>query len=326
VNAELCRLGYTPREADFLEVAALQSGYFLRRQFNAHIERECGALGQRFIDRALALGHIGPLPGFGRQHLYHVCSRALYEEIGEPDNRNRRLHAPETVRHRLMTLDFVLARRAENWLLKQQARGAALARLMAQNTLPSDATLVAQMLTDRQPMSTDTTGLRLAFVDEGLRSFSKWERFLKQRRPLLRADGTSAVVYAACSPARFHGAGSVFRRVAGEGSGEGGIDRDRLKGYFAARHLFEERRFENFDKARLDRLREDQRTFAGDTFETLYRSWRHAGDAALAGCTAPAARFETHQLGVAYAWLSPIRFQERKVLCGPDSSTGKESS
>jgi hypothetical protein len=153
VTDELCRFGYTPREAGFLMLAGLQSGYFLRSQFNAHIERECGALGQQFIDRALRLGHIRALPGFDNQRLYHVCARALYQQIGEPDNRNRRLHAPETVRQRLMMLDYVLARPGEHCLLTAAARRETVARLVSQNSLDVDARLVDELLADRKPIS-----------------------------------------------------------------------------------------------------------------------------------------------------------------------------
>jgi hypothetical protein len=322
----LCRFGYTPREAGFLVLAGLQSGYFLRRQFNTHIERECGALGQRFIDRALRLGHIRELPGFGNQHLYHVCARALYQQIGEPDNRNRRLHAPETVRQRLMMLDFVLAWPDEQFLLTAEARRETVSRLILQNSLDVDGRLIDELLADRQPISLDGTGgARLAFVDDGLRGFSQWERFLRHRRPLLRA-GATMVTYATCGPARFRNAETVFRRMVGEDAGAGGIDRERLKRYFAARRLFEERRFESFDKTRLDRLREDQRAYTGEVFEALYRSWQHEGDAAFAGSVATTARFETQLLAFDYNWLSPVRFQERRVRNGPDSGTDQEGS
>jgi hypothetical protein len=318
---ELRRFGYTPREAGFLVLAGLQSGYFLRRQFNTHIERECGAVGQRFIDRALRLGHIRASPGFANQHLYHICARALYQQIGETDNRNRRLHAPETVRQRLMLLDYVLARPGEDWLLTIEARRETISRLFLRISPDVDARVIDQVLAERQPVSRDVSGtLRLSFVDEGGGGFSKWERFLRRRRPLLRAAGMAVVTYATFGTTRFRTAATVFRKMVGEDTG-GGVDRERLKRYFASRRLFEERRFESFDKTRLDRLREDQRAFVGEVFEDIYRHWRNDGDAALAGCVTTAARFETQSLASAYTWLSPIRFQERNIHHVPDSGT-----
>jgi len=327
MTGELCRFGYTPREAGFLMLAGLQSGYFLRSQFHTHIERECGALGQRFIDRALRLGHIRALPGFGNQRLYHVCARELYRQIGEPENRNRRLHAPETVRQRLMTLDYVLARSGEHYLSTAETRRETISRLVLRNSVDVDARLFDELLADRQPISLDATGgIRLGFVDDGVHGFSKWERFLRHRRPLLRAGGAATVAYASCSATRFRNAETVFRKMVGEHAGNGGVDRERIKGHFTDRRLFDERRFESFDKTRLDRLRDDQRTFAGEVFEDLYRRWRHDGDAALAGFVVTTARFETLLLASAYTWLAPIRFQERRVHRGPDSGTDQEGS
>ena len=322
MTEEFRRFGYTPREAGFLVLAGLQSGYFLRRQFNTHIERECGAVGQRFIDRALRLGHIRALPGFANQHLYHVCARALYQQIGEADNRNRRLHAPETVRQRLMMLDYVLARPGEDWLLSTEARRETISRLFLKSSPDLDTRLIDQVLADHQPISRDVTGaLRLSFVDEGVGGFSKWERFLRHRRTLLRTDGAATVTYATFGTTRFRAAATVFRKMVGEDTGGGGVDRERLKRYFSARRLFEERRFESFDKTRLDRLREDQRAFVGEVFEDLYRRWRDDGDAALAGCVTTAARFETQSLASAYTWLSPVRFQERNIHHVTNSGT-----
>ena len=41
--------GYTEREAAFLYLVGMHSGYFLRRQFLAFIHREDGAMVQRFL-------------------------------------------------------------------------------------------------------------------------------------------------------------------------------------------------------------------------------------------------------------------------------------
>jgi hypothetical protein len=38
------RLGYTPREAGFLALVAMHSGFFLRRHFNHYLHKEDGGL------------------------------------------------------------------------------------------------------------------------------------------------------------------------------------------------------------------------------------------------------------------------------------------
>ena len=68
-------LGYTKREAEFLSLAALHSGYFLRRQHQAF----AGYRGQfegRFLGRAVSLGHVRCAVYSNRTEVYHVFSRA----------------------------------------------------------------------------------------------------------------------------------------------------------------------------------------------------------------------------------------------------------
>jgi hypothetical protein len=314
MTASLCPLGYTERESDFMAIASLQSGYFLRRQFNTFIGRECGALGQRFIDRSLRLGHLKMMTGWGNRVVYHFCAREVYAQLGEPDNRNRREHRPDTIRRRLMILDYVIARPAEGWLLTDKARRDAFAQL---GVFEPDAARVtggknALCSDERQPVSVDDSGtLTFAFVDAGLRGLSEWERFLKRRRQIGQID-QAETVFASCDSARFQLAEKLFRRVVtGEVAG-GGIEIERLQGYFRARRLFEERRYEGFDQARLDRLREDRRVYAGEAFEQAYGRWREHGEDALLGLNRTRIRFRTQVLLHSYAWLSPVRFQERR--------------
>jgi hypothetical protein len=296
---------YTAREFGFIRLAALQSGYFTRRHFNLYVGRECGAIGQQFIDRALRLGHIRVLTGFGRQHLCHVHARGIYARLGDPANRNRREHGPETIRLRLMALDYVLDRPHENWLLGTEACREALniGGTREREGFPAD----------RHPISVaDEGSLEFGFVDPGFGGFSQWERYLDAHRSFLRTRKARSMTYASCEASRFVNAEKVYRRMVGESSAGGGIDRARLQGYFAARRLVEDRRFENFDKLGLDRLREDQRAYAGDEFEALYRRWREGGDDVLGSAVARAAEFRTKFLPLTYAWLSPIRFQGKE--------------
>jgi hypothetical protein len=329
MTGKLCQLGYTEREAAFLVLASLQSGYFLRNQFNSFIGRECGAIGQRFIERSIQLGHVTPILGFSKQLLYHVSARAFYTLLGEGDNRNRREHRPETMRHRLMILDYVITRPAETWLLTDDARRQAFARLSGAYPEASRQARNAGVFHRawRQPVSLGGTGRpRFAFVDASVGSFSEWEAFLRTRRAFLKEVGQASVIYASCDAARFRPAQRLFRRIAvGEAAG-GDVDRDRLRIYFRARQLFEQRHYEEFDQARLDQLREDRRVYTGAAFEQLYTQWRHEGDLALVHITGSPLTFDTQLLPEAYAWLNPIRIRERRAHRGPDTGTTQKNT
>ena len=328
MTANLCSLGYTEREARFLALASLTSGYFLRGQFNDFSHLECGAVAQRFIERSIQFGHVTPILGYGKQLIYHVTSRAFYEQLADGDNRNRREHRPETMRRRLMILDYVIDRPTESWLLTDQARRDAFGRLVRAF---ADACRQAQVqgATHRgwlHPISLSESGqLRFSFVDAAVGSFSEWESFLRSRRAFLKEVGKASIVYASCDPVRFRPAQRMFQRiVVGEAAG-GEIDRERLRAYFQARQLFEQQQYADFDQARLDRLREDRRVYAGPAFEQLYGQWRQAGESALSHIASSPIKFETQLLPQSYGWLNPVRIPRRRSHHGPDTSTTKEN-
>jgi hypothetical protein len=328
MTGNLRTFGYTSRESAFLGIAALQSGYFLRRHFNLYLGRECGALGQQFLARALRLGHADEMTGWGNRVIYHVSAREVYARLGDADNRNRRLHRPDTIRQRLMMLDYVIARPSESWLLTGEERQALWAGLRGSepSALPSKAIPTVSHPDDRQPFSVDAQGLaRIAYIDAGLRGLCEWERFLKRHRQggeLRKAT----VIYASCDPARFPLAESLFNRVVTGTAADGGIEVGRLCAYFAARRLFEDRRYEQFDQARLDRLREDRRVYAGEEFEQAYVRWQQEGEAVLSRLHGSGTALECQILPHAYVWLSPIRFQERRPDHGSHPSADKENS
>src|SRR5690606_22987602 len=79
-------LGYTPREAYFLELVAVHSGYFLRRQYSEFLGRKRGGTAAALIRKALQKGHVCAERSCDRTLLYHLRRRAFYERISEPDN------------------------------------------------------------------------------------------------------------------------------------------------------------------------------------------------------------------------------------------------
>lgn len=313
----LVRFGYTEREATFLQLASLLSGYFLRRHFNEFIQKESGAIAQRFIQRGLALGHFKVLSALGGRKVYHLAGSQIYGTLGEEDNRNRREHRPETVRRRLMALDFALSERGASWLLTEGEKLQYFNNLgLNQDDLPNVvfAGKSKRFFVDKQPIFVaDLDHPSFAFVDEGFRTLSQWEIFLRGHRTLLHRLEKATVVFASSQPVRFASAEVILRKtVAGETS-SGGVDVDRLRTFFASRKLFEGRRFESFDQNRLDALRENQRVFAGPEFERLYNLWRQNGDLVLVGLRPNRVAFRTVILPHFYEWLSPIQTFERRA-------------
>jgi hypothetical protein len=114
--------GYTEREASFLYLVAVHSGYFLRRQFDSFIDLKSGAIAQHFLLKAKRSGHIAALD-FGQQrHVYHLCHKDFYRVLEDPDSQNRRRKSDGEIKLRLMALDYVLLHLADNFLESREAK------------------------------------------------------------------------------------------------------------------------------------------------------------------------------------------------------------
>jgi len=316
MNQTLFGFGYTKREAQFLELAALLSGYFVRRQFNDYIGRECGAVGQRFIERATTLGDVKVLPGLGGRTLYHVAASRVYVSCGDPENRNRRDHRPESIRRRLMALDYALSHPDANWLLTEAKKVEYFSALgISQADLPSAvfARTTTRFFVDRQPLFVGPDGApSFTFIDQGLKTFTEWELFLRHHRSLLQKINRASVTFASCQEFRFERAHTLLRQMVGGEKSEGGIDEERLTRFFRLQKLFDEGRYDQFDQARLDELRESKRVFAGAAFDSAYQVWKATGNLGLSGHSGPRVTFFTQLLAHNYGWLSPIRILERR--------------
>ena len=75
-------MGYTTREAGFLEFVALHSGYFLRRQYNQFLDRKRGGTAAALIRKLLQKEHVSVEPsrteqGAPRNRLRAECSLRL---------------------------------------------------------------------------------------------------------------------------------------------------------------------------------------------------------------------------------------------------------
>ena len=110
--------GFTPRQREFLVTVMVHSGCFLERQYCAFTGTVRGQNSREFVARLVARGLarvIEPGP-VRRGRLYHVHHKPLYEAIGQPDDRNRRLHTIGRMVERVVFLDAVLSDRRCWWL------------------------------------------------------------------------------------------------------------------------------------------------------------------------------------------------------------------
>jgi hypothetical protein len=210
-------LGYTEREAAFLYLVAVHSGYFLRRQFDYFTDRNKGALVVRFLEKARSAGHIESLDYRQGWQVYHLFSRSVYRLLCRADSQLRRRKGDAQVRARLMALDYVLENEDDRFLEFEEERLGFFAdvRGISPELFTGDDGSLYPLLAAFPISLTDRTqparsAVRFAFIDEGLATTEKFLRFLTVADPLLRAVGSFELVYIAVSDLNFADARDAF--------------------------------------------------------------------------------------------------------------------
>ena len=212
-------LGYSEREASFLYLVAVHSGYFLRRQFDYFIDRNKGSIAMRFLEKARIAGHIQLLDTAHRRQVYHLFYKPIYRLIGAPDSQNRRVKGDAEVRARLMKLDYVFENDHERYLESDVEKLEYFARtrgIESQSFTNESGNLLPEIqyvlisLVDRTTPATSL--VRFIFVDEGMLTTSKFERVLAAMSEMLRAVGYFELIYVATSDHNFPQAAALFRK------------------------------------------------------------------------------------------------------------------
>ena len=114
--APLEALGFTARQATFLTIVVLHSGYCLRRQYGAFAGIKYGKNVRAFLEGLVERKHADRVVvRADRGGIYHVFGRRLYQALGQQNSRNRRHASAPVIARRLMALDFVLAHPDFDW-------------------------------------------------------------------------------------------------------------------------------------------------------------------------------------------------------------------
>src|SRR5260370_4203300 len=194
----LQRFGYDADEAQFLCIAALQSGYFLRRQFLGFIQGTKGWKDVALVNKLKANQHCRITMYRHNRMVYHLSAKPLYEALGERDNRNRRERQPSTIKNKLMGLDFVLDHPQYDYLATEREKlDYFLGTLkLAPEILPTrwyesarGRGSTAKHFVDKYPMfsSEATPVVHFCYVHEGIQTTDGFATYLSQYSPLLCA-------------------------------------------------------------------------------------------------------------------------------------------
>jgi len=328
--AALRQFGYSEREAAFLCLAALHGGYFLRRQYCRFLGTGSGRPDDLLVCKVLSLGH-GRRHSTGRRtFLYHLCSRTLYNAIGEPDNRNRHPRPPYAIKARLMALDYVLAYPGRHCLNTEHEKVDYFCRVRAipLEFLPAKvfrAEAVSppafRYFVDHFPVFVDTAEdpsipvVSFCYIDEGVIAAPAFETYLRNYAALFALLGRFRVVHVSTVEDCEERAKAAFRRFfdlpdhpAGRRYGS------FLEGLLAFLRLedrYQTGRLDLLSAAALDELAVLRRMFRGRGYEPFFEFWDEHGDEGIARLFARTdgpehglqLRFAAHHMSHDYGFL-----------------------
>ena len=206
-------VGYTEREAAFLYLVALHSGYFLRRQYGRFIQRERGAIAEQLLRKSLALGHLQRIACGQTRFVYHLTSREMYSAVGLPASQHRRLKGDAQIKCRLMVLDFVLDHLGNRLLDSVETKLSFFTQTLdlSEALLPhSSGGGMARFPEEFPIVIGEQQSLRFTFIDEGALSTSGFESFLSRYRAFFTTLSGFDLLYLADSDHNFGRAAKVF--------------------------------------------------------------------------------------------------------------------
>ncbi len=279
--ASLESVGYLEREAAFLYLVSVHSGYFLRRQFCHFVKRDRGALPTRFLEKASRLHHIQIIECGQGRHIYHLTSKPVYHALGRPNSQHRRIKGDQHIKSRLMVLDFVLGHLSANLLENEAAKIDFFTTQcgIRSELLPRSYAGRLMYFSDGFPILVSNTGVPcFTFFDEGHVTATRFERYLKQYRPLFAALGEFELTYVADSEKNSERAKSSFNRF---------LPSDRLRGVTSLTPLGVEHFLEFFQARKryetkigtvtardIEILREGESIYTSLEHQALYAAWK----------------------------------------------------
>ena len=286
-------LGYSQREAQFLRLVALHSGYFVRRQFLRSLDCGRGKRAQDFIDELITRGYAWREIFREDRHLFRLQSKAIYEALSDQDNRNRREHQPSTVRLRLMALDFILEHPLHRYLETQEdklsyffeQRGVDVEALPAR-LFRSNGNLTTRYFPDGFPQFVDggnPPAISFVYVDDAQLNSNAFRSYLRNYQRLFWALGALNLVFLTASPNRFVIGQKVIARFSASmrESVTPRIDLNRLLAHFPHRLLLEKRETRVLNGPQMNALAVDIHDLSGPYFEHLYGLWKQSGEEGL---------------------------------------------
>jgi hypothetical protein len=289
----LKEFGYTDREAAFVALAALHSGYFVRRQYCSFISAGKGWVDEALTSKLLRFGHAKEVVLRSSRRLYSISSKQLFSALGEEDNRNRRRHEPQTIKARLMGLEYVISRPEVRWFPTEAERVSLFTEELdiSREFLPTwrysskdGKRTTLRWFVDKPPIFVDPkdSTVHFCFVDPGFHTSDAFASFLRNYHPLFSRIPRFEIIYLASHRGATDSGRRVFERFCSRAQS---VPEDPLTGelleYFRDRSEHENSGLGAFNQDRLDHYRESRKQFASASYERLFELWKQHGKAVL---------------------------------------------
>jgi hypothetical protein len=288
----LRNFGYTEREADFLYIVAVHSGFFLQRHFTQFVEVAGRGPATYFIKKAIQKQHVREhLPERGTQKIYHLFSRTVYAAIGKENSRHRRpgrYGMLDKAPIRLLTLDFVLANLDRQYL---EEEGDKVDYLVNQRAITADI-LPAKIYQGSQGKETrsylfenfpvfvsQSDGqaiVNFVYMEDDIRSIQTFMSFLERYRLLFDALGSGfKLIFVSNSTQSFELVRNAVTRILGPAEQE--HEHQQLARFFWLRKMAEEKRFKELAHKDVIDWQQGLRRYSHPVYETQYQRWKETG-------------------------------------------------
>ena len=310
--AALTQFGYTPREAEFLYIVAVHSGFFLQRQFMQFVHVAGRGPATYFLKKAIQKQHVREhLPERGTQKIYHLFSRTVYAALGNENSRHRkpgRYGLLEKAAVRVLGLDYVLSHLDCQFLEEETDKVSyfAEAKHVSPDALPAKlfrgqtGAETRRYFIEKFPIfiSGDASAslTNFTYIEDDIRSLQTFASFIQRYRALFDAlSGSFKLIFVSTSTTSFSSAREVFTQALS------GTERQReqrhLATFFRLRKMAEEKRFKELAHREVIEWQRGIKRYSEAKYESQYQNWKQTGKLPEIDCGAeissPDVHFET---------------------------------
>ena len=277
--------GYTEREARFLYIVALHSGYFTQQQYTEFGPTTRGCIAHGFTSKVVTRGHATEHRYQNNARVFHFTHKGMYSVIGRENIRNRRKHSFEFMKTRLAILDFVLsnleydyfegeAEKVQYFEQQFQIRPQEMPgrTYRGANKMPD----TIRYFVDKFPMFLDSTMaakplVTFSFIDPGFGNLDAFHTHLDAYASFLRRLPRFAFVFASPTPKLFDAAHKLFQSKTNPPTG---TLSEQVIRYFTLRGNWEAKRYELLKDSDIEFMNHARQCFAGEAFESAFAEWK----------------------------------------------------